>query len=264
MGAQQEKLDSISNNIANVNTEGYKRVEVSFKDLVYETLNRNGYPNSTQGAESAYNGTGVRAGDWSRDNKQGSLSETGEGTNLAIDGEGYFEVLLPDKNEDGTFKTAYTRNGNFSLDAEGSLVDKNGNRLNISFDDNVSEEDRRLAKGKFEVDQQGNVFNKENGNSQRIGQILLYKVSGEESLRSIGSSLYAVNTADINGVEVPVETPEIVQNSSIRQGYLELSNVDLTKEMTDMIMAQRAFELNSRAMKTGEEMWGMVNNLRGR
>jgi flagellar basal-body rod protein FlgG len=264
MGAQQEKLDSISNNIANVNTEGYKRVEVSFKDLVYETLNRNGYPNSTQGEETSFNGTGVRAGDWSRDNRQGNLSETGESTNLAIDGEGYFEVLLPDKNEDGTFKTAYTRSGSFSLDAEGSLVDKNGNRLNISFDDNVSEQDRRLAKGKFEVDQQGNVFNKENGNSQRIGQILLYKVSGEESLRSIGSSLYTVNTADINGVEVPVEIPEKVQNSSIRQGFLELSNVDLTKEMTDMIMSQRAFELNSRAMKTGDEMWGMANNLRGR
>jgi flagellar basal-body rod protein FlgG len=264
MGAQQEKLDSISNNIANVNTEGYKKVEVSFKDLVYETLNRNGYPNSTEGADSSINGTGVRAGEWSRDKGQGNLSETGESTNLAIDGEGYFEVLLPDKNEDGSFKTAFTRNGSFNLDSDGRLVDKNGNRLNIKFEDNLTDDQKSLSKDKFEVDQQGNVFKKENGDSQKIGQIILYKVSGEDSLRSIGSNLYAVNTSNLNGVEVPVETPEVVQDSTIRQGFLELSNVDLTKEMTDMIMTQRAFEISSKALKTGDEMWGMANNLRGR
>lgn len=254
MSAQQEKLDSISNNIANVNTEGYKRTDVNFRDLVYESLNRKGYPNSEENALNSYNGTGVRTGDWIRDTKQGNLSETSVTTDLAIDGQGYFEVLLPELNEDGTNKKAYTRNGSFNIDSTGNLVDKNGNRLNINFNADVSSQDRVLTKDNFTVDEQGNI-RKKNGNTlDVIGKINLYNVLGDNSLKSIGNNLFVADT----------ETPYLSQNNSIRQGFLELSNVDLSKEMTDMIITQRAFQLSSKAMTTADEMWGMANNLRSR
>ncbi len=264
MSAQQEKLDSISNNIANVNTEGYKKVDVSFKDLVYETLSRNGYPNSEANKDSSLNGTGVRSSGWIRDTSQGNLTETGENTDLAIDGQGYFEVILPELNADGSFKTAYTRGGSFNIDKDGSLVDKNGNRLNISFYDNITEEERRFTKDNFKIDEHGTIYKLDGETSGAIGRINLYNVVGQDSLRPIGNSLYVLSTQNINGIEMPLERPYVVQDSSLRQGFLELSNVDLTKEMTDMIMTQRAFELSSKAMRTADEMWGMANNLKGR
>lgn len=264
MAAQQEKLDSISNNIANVNTEGYKRVDVSFRDLVYETLKRNGYPNSGGADAPAYNGTGVRTGEWIRDTRQGNLTETGMSTDLAIDGEGYFEVILPEQNADGTFKTAYTRSGSFNIDSNNNIVDKNGNKLHILFNNDVTPENMKFTKDNFKIDESGNVYIKDGENFNLAGKVNLYNVAGENSLKSIGNNLFIINTENINGMDLPVEIPYIVENSSIRQGFLELSNVDLTKEMTDMIMVQRAFELSSRAMRTADEMWGMANNLRSR
>jgi flagellar basal-body rod protein FlgG len=264
MSAQQDKLDSISNNIANVNTEGYKRIDVTFKDLVYETLKKKGYPTNESNGDNSLNGTGVRTGEWVRDTKQGNLTETGESTNLAIDGQGYFEVVLPDQNVYGSFKTALTRSGSFNIDSEGNLVDKSGNRLNIDFNEDINPEDRRLTKDNFKIDDQGRVMKIDGENVVEVGKINLYNVSGQNSLKSIGNNLYVVDTENINGLNVPVEKPYITQDASIRQGFLELSNVDLTKEMTDMIITQRAFELSSKAMRTADEMWGMANNLRGR
>jgi flagellar basal-body rod protein FlgG len=264
MSAQQEKLDSISNNIANVNTEGYKKVEVTFKDLVYETLNRSGNPISEANSASSINGTGVRTAEWIRDTKQGNLTETGESTNFAIDGQGYFQVELPERNADGSIKTAYTRSGTFNIDRDGTLVDKNGNKLTVDFYDNTLPEDKLFTKINFKIDEKGVILKTDELGTKEVGRINLYNVSGQNTLKSIGSSLYAVKTESVNGVEVPVEKPYVVQDSSIRQGFLELSNVDLTKEMTEMIMTQRAFELSSKAMKTADEMWGMSNNLRGR
>jgi flagellar basal-body rod protein FlgG len=264
MSAQQEKLDSISNNIANVNTEGYKKIDVTFKDLVYETLNRSGSPTSEANGDSSINGTGVRAAEWIRDTKQGNLTETGESTNLAIDGQGYFQVELPERNADESIKIAYTRSGTFNIDSNGALVDKNGNRLAIEFYNNALPEDKLFTKDNFKIDEHGAVIKTNGPREKEVGRINIYNVAGQDSLKSVGNNLYEVNTESVNGIEVPVERPYIVQDSSIRQGFLELSNVDLTKEMTEMIMTQRAFELSSKAMKTADEMWGMTNNLRGR
>jgi len=110
MTALQDKLDAISNNLDNANTNGYKKVDANFKDLVYESLDRNGYPVSpkTNGKAVLQNGTGVRLGGWTRDNTQGELAHTGLSTDLAIDGSGYFEVTQPDNSK------AYTRGGNFN------------------------------------------------------------------------------------------------------------------------------------------------------
>jgi len=259
MTAQQDKLDNISNNIANVNTEGYKKTDVSFRDLVYENLNRTGYPNNRE----SINGTGVRAGQWSRDNTQGNLSQTDVKTDLAIDGQGYFMIQLPDKNADGTYKTAYTRAGSFNVDGEGNIVDKNGNKLVIDFNTN-SQTDNQFAEDSFKVDEKGIVYNTVNGVEKEVGKINLYNVVSGDSLNSIGNNLYEVASKNVNGVEVPAEIPYLVNATTIRQGFLELSNVDLTKEMTDMIVAQRAFEMNSKAMRTADEMWNMANNLRSR
>lgn len=246
MMAQQEKLDSISNNLANINTEGYKRVDVSFKDLVSESLERQGFPLSGNAANAnIYTGTGVRASNWLRDERQGSLIETGTSTDFAIDGEGYFSVTMPDG------KTAYTRNGSFNVDSEGKLVDKSGNRLNIKF----NSENVKLEQGSFKIDEAGNVLTGTGSDIKTVGKVSLYSFVGQDSLLSVGSNLYVPK----EGVQA-----NSVNNSAIRQGYLEGSNVDMASEMTDMILTQRAFELGSRGIKTADEMWGMVNNLRGR
>jgi flagellar basal-body rod protein FlgG len=264
MAAQQEKIDSISNNIANINTEGYKRVDVNFKDLVYETLNRKGYPVNEKNSTSSYNGTGVKTSEWLRDDKQGNLTETSVTTDLAIDGEGYFEVILPVKDDNGNYKKAYTRGGSFNIDSEGNLTDKNGNKINIIFNKNIPDKDRKFTSENLKIDYKGNVYKSDNNSMILVGKLNVYNVNGDNSLKSIGDNLFIVNTENINGLEVPVEVPYLVEDSNIMQGMIELSNVDLSKEMTDMIVAQRAFELSSKAMKIADEMWGMANNLRSR
>jgi flagellar basal-body rod protein FlgG len=259
MSAEQDKLDNISNNIANVNTDGYKKTDVSFRDLVYENLNRTGYPNDKE----SLNGTGVRSGNWTRDNSQGNLSQTDVKTDLALDGQGYFMVQLPDKNADGTYKNAFTRNGSFNVDGTGNIVDKNGNKLSIVFNSD-SQVDNHFTQDSFRVDEQGKVYNTINGTEKEVGKINLYNVVSGDSLSSIGNNLYVVATQNINGVQVPAEKPFVVQDPTIKQGFLELSNVDLTKEMTDMIVAQRAFEMNTKAMQTADQMWSMANDLRSK
>ena len=270
MYAQQEKLDAISNNIANVNTEGYKREDVSFQDLMYETLDRKGYPVSEGQSKNLINGTGVKTGPWIRDKTQGVISNTGSNTDLAIDGNGYFKVFSNDKEY-------YIRAGNFNLDNKGNLVDKNGNILEIDrnieniidededydfdddyedYDDDFGEGQRKtpLTKDNFYVEKDGRVYLKDAKKPRLIGKINVYDAVGENAFISVSDNLYK----PVQGVN-----PEAV-NSDVLQGYVERSNVRMEKEMSDMIISQRAFEFSSRAVKTADEMWGMINNLRGR
>lgn len=280
MYAQQEKLDAISNNIANVNTEGYKRQDVSFQDLMYETLDRRGYPVEEQGNKNQINGTGVKTGPWIRDNSQGVLNNTGSSTDFAIDGNGYFKVFRDNKEY-------YIRAGSFNIDNRGNLVDKNGNILEIDtnienfidedeeydfddyYDDDYDYEDdfdeydefdegqRRtpLTKDNFYVEKDGRVYLKNNDKKPRlIGKINVYDAVGENAFISVADNLYT----PVEGVN-----PQAV-NSDILQGYVERSNVKMEKEMADMIVSQRAFEFSSRAVRTADEMWGMINNLRSR
>lgn len=256
MMAQQEKLDSISNNLANVNTDGYKRTDVGFSDLVYETLQRQGYPVSSGLPKEPLNGSGVKSDKWTRDNSQGNLISTGMNTDFCIDGDGYFAVVKPD----GT--TAYTRDGSFNIDASGSLVDKDGNRLVIldANGNNINSPSTApsliFKKDNFTVKSDGTLLIKDqNNNFNQVGRINVYTAPGQDALISIGDSLYS----PVNGAQMTVSN-----NSNIMQGYLEGSNVDVAKEMTDMMITQRAFQLGSSALKTGDDMWSMVNNLRGR
>jgi flagellar basal-body rod protein FlgG len=251
MNAEQEKLDSISNNIANVNTVGYKSEDVSFQDLVYETIKRTGYPTNANNKNQILNGTGVKASQWIRDNSQGTLSQTGAKTDMAIDGEGYFRVTLPN----GT--KAYERAGSFNVDNSGTIVDKNGNRLDISFTPagtSLFNSGTVFTANNFSVKQNGEIYvNDNNNNSVLYGKINLYNTVGQNALNSIGDNLY---------VPKPGAKINITTNGNILQGYLEGSNVDIAKEMTDMIIAQRAFQLGSSALKTGDEMWGLINSMK--
>jgi flagellar basal-body rod protein FlgG len=256
MMAQQEKLDSISNNIANVNTEGYKRTDVNFSDLVYETLQRKGYPVSSGLSKEPLTGSGVKAGQWTRDNSQGNLVSTNSNTDMCIDGEGYFAV----QRADGT--TAYTRSGNFDINSDGSLVDKNGNKLVVldNNGNNINSPETGASimfkKDNFVVKSDGTLMVKDsNNNFTEMGKINTYEAEGQDSLISVGDSLYK----PVNGAKMNVSN-----NTNIMQGYLEGSNVDVAKEMTDMMITQRAFELGSRGLKTADDMWSMVNNIRGR
>jgi len=253
MIAQQEKLDSISNNIANVNTNGYKKVSANFKDLVYESLDRKGYPVSSDknGKAVLQNGTGVRIGEWTRDNTQGNLMATELSTDLAIDGIGYFEVVQPDGN------VAYTRTGNFKTDASGTIVDEMGNRLTI-FDaqgNNINKFDGpyKFNRNNFEVDDKGKVSMKDTNGNIPVGRVKISNVIGDNSMISIGNGLFMLKP-----------DAQVVQSTdySIKQGFLELSNVDIATEMTDMLVTQRAFQLSSSTLKTADEMWQMANNLR--
>jgi flagellar basal-body rod protein FlgG len=248
MVANSEKLDAISNNISNVNTDGYKREEVSFKDLVNESLVKKGYPTSNNVGSNnmPFTGTGVRASSWVADNKQGSLSQTYKSTDLAIDGEGYFKVTKADG------ESAYTRVGTFSIDSNGNLSDSNGNRLNIDFANGYNENNVKFTSDNFSVNESGDINLKQNGVTTKVGNIPLYNSYGDKSMIPDGESL------NIASKDAQVYK---VNNASIRQGFTEGSNVDLSTEMTDMLVTQRAFELNSKGITTADQMWQIANNL---
>lgn len=252
MNALQEKMDCISNNLANMNTNGYKRENVNFSDLVYETMNRKGNPitDNKDRKIDPYNGTGMKAGEWIRDNSQGSLEETKKSTDLAIDGKGYFKVKL--NNPIGENTEAYIRSGDFNIDGNGNLTDKNGNILEIQFDG----EKRALKEGNFNIDEKGNIIIKEDNKYEKVGNIKIYDAIGEDAFQSVGKNLYVPSNKNVNII--------VNKDVDIKQGFLERSNVDMTQEISDLILTQRAFELNSKGIKTSDEMWSMVNNLRGK
>lgn len=249
MNAEQEKLNSISNNMANAETVGYKREVVNFQDLVYETLDRNGYPVNAEG-ENTINGTGVRTTNWLRDTLQGSLQETGLKANMAIDGEGFFRVTL----QNGT--QGYERAGNFNVNSMGELVDPDGNRLEVNLTEegtNLMNSGVLLNNDNFTVDKKGQIYVNVDDNSVLYGKINVYNAVGQDSMLSIGDNIY-----------LPAENVQITENqdANILQGYLEQSNVDLGREITDMILAQRAFALGAKGLTTADEMWGLINNMK--
>lgn len=243
--AEQDKLDCISNNIVNSETEGYKSEGVSFKNLLSESFNRMGYPVSDRaGVNEPYTGTGVRSCEWTKNNKQGPLVQTGVSTDLALSGDGYFRVRM----QNGTY--GYTRDSNFQLDKNGNIVDSDGNYLDIEY--NPQYQGVNLGKGKFSIKEDGTVFLTENNNTAQVGKINVYNAVGDDSMVAIGDSLFAPR----NGVQMYQE-----QGTKVEQGFVEKSNVNLSTEMTDMIMTERIFEMDSKALQTTDEMWQMANNL---
>jgi flagellar basal-body rod protein FlgG len=250
MMAMQDKLDAISNNIANVNTDGYKSVDLSFQDLVYQTLNKRGNPVTTAAANASLEGVGTRSTQLTRDNSQGDVVNSGNSTDIAIDGPGYFAVKLLDGS------TGYTRAGTFNIDATGNIVDNSGNKLEINYSAGGNAAVKAAGgfnRDNFKVSLDGTVLLTKNGADTKVGNINLYNAVGDNSMMSAGQDIY---------VPKPGIAMFKVTNSSIMQGYTENSNVDISKEMSEMIMIQREFDMSSTAIKNSDEMWGLINNMR--
>lgn len=244
LNANQEKLDVISNNIANVNTTGYKKVNAGFKDLISSSLDEWGNPLNDK---TATVGSGVKAGNFTKDNSQGGLQTTNQKTDLALDGEGYFKVISSNGTE------YYTRDGSFKLDSYGRLVTANGNILEVQYANGYSQNNTGLTADNFTINKKGEIFAENNGNFEKVGEIAVYTAVGNNAFTSVGDNLFK----ELNGVQV-----YRTLDADMYQGYLEASNVDLSQEMTDMIVTQRAFQLSSKGITAADEMWEMINNLR--
>lgn len=244
LNANQEKLDVISNNIANVNTTGYKKVNAGFKDLISSSLDEWGNPLNDK---TATVGSGVKAGNFTKDNSQGGLQTTNQKTDLALDGEGYFKVISSNGTE------YYTRDGSFKLDSYGRLVTANGNILEVQYANGYSQNNTGLTADNFTINKKGEIFAENNGNFEKVGEIAVYTAVGNDAFMSVGDNLFK----ELNGVQV-----YRTLDADMYQGYLEASNVDLSQEMTDMIVTQRAFQLSSKGITAADEMWQMINNLR--
>lgn len=250
LNAQQKKMDSISNNMSNIQTTGYKKTSMNFKELVYDSLKRKGYPTSknTKAKEALQNGTGIKTSTPIRNNRQGNLLQTDMKTDLAIEGSGYFELDLRNGEK------AYTRAGSFMVDLYGNLVDANGNAVNIVDDEGKDIHLKsNLTNSNIYVNEYGEVWARGENSNQRVGKIKVKDFIGNDTLIPIGENLF-----------IPKENATMVdaKESKIYQGFLEQSNVDVNEEMVEMIVTQRAFQLNSSALKTADEMWGMINDLR--
>ncbi|WP_018250355.1 flagellar basal-body rod protein FlgG [Orenia marismortui] len=249
MRAQQLNMDVISNNLANVNTTGFKKSRVSFQDLMYQTLKSAGAPNN-QGSQIPTGievGLGVRPAATQKLFGGSSLKSTENPLDMAIEGNGFFQVLLPD----GT--SGYTRDGSFKLDSSGQLVTSDGYLLQppITIPANASD---------ITINQEGSVYYKEPGNDdfQEAGQIELTAFANPAGLESIGQNIFRSTAASGQPM---YGLPAQNGYGSIAQSYLETSNVKVVEEMVDMITSQRAYEINSKAIKASDEMLQQANSL---
>lgn len=250
MLAQQLNVDIIANNLANVNTKGYKKSKAEFQDLMYQTLKTTGAsqnPNIQQPMEVQV-GNGVEYVATPKSFTQGGVEPTGNSLDVAIEGEGFLQVRRPD----GTI--AYTRDGALKMSADGSLVTAQGYFLepSISFPSEVTS--LTIANdGTIEATVVGDSA------SVKVGQLELAKFVNPAGLRAIGNNLYVETTASGQPLIGAAGSEGF---GELKQGYLESSNVDIVEEMVSMIVAQRAYEINSKTIKTVEDMLSMANNLK--
>lgn len=247
--SQQTKLDVISNNLANVSTNGFKRSRPVFEDLLYQNMRQPGAQNNIQDRlpSGMQVGTGVRAVATERLHTQGGLEQTENSRDLAINGEGFFQVLLPD----GT--TGYTRDGSFQLNENGQMVTANGYPLEPA----VFVPENALA---VTIAEDGTVSVRQPGIAldNNVGQITLTSFINPAGLESVGGNLYLETGAS----GAPNENiPGNNGAGRLFQGYVETSNVNVVEEMVSMIQTQRAYEINSRAVSTSDEMLARLSQL---
>ena len=244
MNAYQEKLDYLSNDLVNSTTTGYKSTDIGFKDLLTETLDRKGTPLNDK---TAVNGTGVRLGVNYVKDKQGNLITTGNNTDLAIDGKGYFAAYQ----SDGSI--AYTRDGSFKIDAQGDLVDSSGNRVVINYEPGFAQRNPELKSEDLSIDQEGGISMMIDNQSVKIGTIPVFTAIGDKSFIQMGNNYYTPS----DDAQVTLST-----DYDVRQGFLESSNVDSGETFTEVILSQRAFQLSSKAMTVADDLWSMINGMR--
>lgn len=248
MNAQQTNLEVIANNIANINTTGFKRSRAEFADLLYQTDRVGGTPNEANTAvvpEGVNIGLGVKTAAVRNLHQQGNLVQTGNNLDVALIGRGWFQIESPD----GT--TLYTRDGAFNTNANGELVTIDGYKVvpNITIPQDASE---------VTINRSGQVFARIGGdpNPTELGQLTIANFVNEAGLQELGDNLFRETPA--SGAPV-VAAPDDPGYGHLQQGYLEGSNVDPVKEITELISAQRAYEMNSKVITTADEMAATVS-----
>ncbi len=251
MLGQQTNVEVISNNISNMTTTGFKRHRVEFQDLLYQDLRRVGSNSSDAGTlvpSGIQLGVGVKVASTYRISEQGSLVLTDNPLDLAINGEGFFQVQLPNG------EAAYTRDGSFQLDNAGQIVTADGFIVLPGITIN------QAAVG-ITVNESGQVLVKLDGQTaeQVAGQIQIATFQNKAGLEHIGRNLLQVTEASGAANTGNAASPGF---GSLFQGYLESSNVDPVHEITDLITAQRGYELNSKVIETADQMMAAVNNIR--
>ena len=247
---QQLYVDTIANNLANVNKTGFKRSQIDLEDLVYESLRAVG-TESAAGFEIPAGlevGSGVRAISTRKDFRVGMLQHTGRPYDVAIQGSrGFFRITRPDGS------SAYTRDGSFRLDRNGALVNANGYLLSPEITVPNDTVDLQIAgDGTVTV-----TSGTDRTTTQNIGQIGLYTFANPAGLRSAGGNLYDESVASGTATQV---TPGQQGTGELRASSLERSNVEVVTELVNLIIAQRAYEVNSRAIRTSDEMLAAANN----
>jgi flagellar basal-body rod protein FlgG len=249
MAAQQMNLDVIANNLANVNTTGFKKSNVQFQEMMYDTEEAPG-ANST---ESSTVPTGIQVGYGSkpvateRNFSQGSLQQTGNTYDVAIQGTGFFKLTMPD----GT--NAYTRDGSFMVNADGQIVTSQG--YLVTGAGTIDPKAQNVTIGA-----DGTISATINGTTAKISPITISTFPNPEGLTSQGDNLYTESLA--SGTAIDGQTPGTNGIGTLQQGYTETSNVSVVEEMVNMIQAQRAYEINSKAIQTSDDMLQMANNMR--
>jgi flagellar basal-body rod protein FlgG len=234
MKAQQFKLDAVSNDLANANTTGYKRQRVGFQDLLYE---QGGRPTVSNEAQL---GTGARIVQAGRTFEQGNLQRTDKPTDVALQGPGFLRVKLADGRD------ALTRDGDLHIDSSRRLVTSFGGTLNPSI--TVPE---GTAESDLSIGRDGTVLAK----GQNIGRLQLVNVRSPHNLESVGDNAFVTTARSGNAVAAPATT-------TVEQGALEASNTDMAQAMTDMIEAQRTYQLTSKAIQTADQMMEIANGVK--
>ncbi|OWY37493.1 flagellar basal-body rod protein FlgG [Xenophilus sp. AP218F] len=249
MDASQFQLDIVSNNLANVNTVGFKRSIGVFEDLYYQTLRQPGgqLANGNATPTGLQVGTGAAAVATNRIFAEGNLQQTGQPLDMAVDGDGFFRILLPS----GT--TAYTRNGQFQRSSTGDIVNADGYPLNPNI--NIPATATRITVSANGVVQ---YYLANNPAPQTAGNIQLTTFINPQGLESMGSNLYLQTAASGDPQD---GDPQTDSRGSIQSGFVEASNVNVTSELVNMITAQRSYEMNSRAITTADQMLQKLSSM---
>jgi len=250
MAAQQMNVDTIANNLANVNTPGYKKNRIEFQDLLYQTVRPEGAAanQNAQAPNGLQMGLGTRPVATSKMFLQGDVNETGNQLDVAIHGDGFFEVRMPDGARN------FTRDGSFKISPEGQIVTSDG--FVLEPDISIPQDTQNIT-----ISRDGLVYAHVAGNTEpeEIGQIELVKFMNPSGLKNMGHNLYQQTVT--SGDPLP-GSPAEDGFGTIEQGYLESSNVDVVEEMVNMITAQRAYEINSKSVRTADDMMSIVNQLK--
>ena len=251
MNAQQMNVDVIANNLSNVNTTGFKKSRIDFQDLLYSTYRAAG----TEVSSGLKIPTGIQVGNGSRAVAtqkiftQGDFMQTGNPLDIVIEGDGFFQVMKPDGS------LAYTRDGAFKTDSDGKIVTSDGFVLQpeISIPQDATEVNVGID-GTVSVIQAGESA------PQSVGTIELVKFVNPAGLKNVGKNLYEVTDASGDAV---TGAPGTIGLGQLSQGFLEMSNVKVVEEMVNMIVAQRAYEINAKAIQSADEMLQLANRIRG-